>query len=236
VKNRVIAIWFFTIFFLVACQLLKPAPIASTQYPLPTGTHPFTSTPHFTLFTLAPPPSATYRIPVTTPEITATPIFAKVSTDKDLEFIIEKQIYPYPCFGYNFTKSPLTDINHASKLNFIEVDFQPDSKKYIVEEIANNANGNRKAWVACDNADNCKDKIYVQDNKSKKVYEIDWEDSMPWRPIQWITWINSDILTFLQSANPDQALVMAINFDERKVLYEAIIFPDYACITPTPTP
>jgi hypothetical protein len=195
---------------------------------------------HFEFETATPTPTpislATFRIPVTTPIITATPITAKVSTDEELNFIIRKRIYRYPCFGYNFAKEPLTEVNHASKLNFVEVNFQPDSQKYIVEELAYNTNGSRRAWIACDNGDHCEDKIYVQDNKTEKVYEITWEDQMLWRPIQWITWINNDILTLLQSANPDHALVMAINVDKREVLYEGIIFPDYVCTTPTPTP
>lgn len=217
---RVITFSFFTLFFLIACQPSKPIPV--------------TSTPHST--SALPSPSATFRIPVITPVTTATPIIAKVSTDKELSFIIQNQIYPYPCFGYNFAKAPLTDVNHASKLNFVEVNAQPDSREYLVEEIADNANRSRKAWVACNNADHCEDKIYIEDNKSKKVYEITWEDQMFWRPIQQITWINNDILTLLQSTNPDHALVMAINFDKREVLYEGIIFPDYACTAPTPTP
>ena len=210
----------------MACQ-------SSKQTPSPTETYFFTATPHFTF---TPSQSATFRIPEITPKITATPISAEIDTEEDLNLIIRKQIYPYPCFGYNFAKSPLTDVNHASELYFVKVDVQPNPQKYLVEEIADNANGSRKAWVACDNADHCEDKIYVQDNKSKEVYEITWEDQMFWRPIQWITWINNDILTLLQSANPDHALVMAINIEKREVLYQGIIFPDYACATSTPIP
>ena len=235
-KNREIAIYFFIVTILMACQPSKPMYNVSTQIPLPTETHFFTATPHFTVTPAHPSPSATFRIPEIMPKITATPIIAKIDTEEDLNFIIRKQIYPYPCFGYNFAKSPLTDVNHASELHFVEVDVQPDPKKYLVEEIADNANGSRKAWVACDNADHCEDKIYVQDVKSKKAYEITWEDQMFWRSIQWITWINDNILTLLQSANPDHALVMAINIDKREVLYQGIIFPDYACATSTPTP
>jgi hypothetical protein len=59
---------------------------------------------------------------------------------------------------------------------------------------------------------------------------------MPWRPIQWVTWINNDTLAFFQSSNPEQGQIIVINVDKREYLYAAIVFPDYACTTPTPTP
>lgn len=232
-KKRIIAFSFITTFFLIACQSSKPVPVFSTQTLIPTATRPFTATPQPTFYT--PVPLATFRILIQTPVITSTPIVAKISTAKDLNFVIQHQIYPYPCFGDNFAKAPLTDANHASKLNFVEVNVQLDSNKYLVEEIAENASGNQKAWVACNDADHCEDKLYVQEYKSEKVYEITWEGQMLWRPIQRITWINNDILTLLQSANPDQFLVMAINFAKREVLYEGIIFPENACAISTPT-
>ena len=220
--NRIaIAGWFILTLFVAACQ-------SSKQFFIPTETPILTSTPF--LFD-TPTPTTTKLI---TPKITATPILANINTDDDLKRLV-KQIYPFPCIGYNYAKAPLSDVNHASKLNFIEVDIHPDPKQYWVSEIADNIDGNRQAFVAC-KPEFCQEKIYVQDDKSQKVYEIDWEARMPWRPIQWVTWINNDTLAFLQSANPDHASIVVINFENKEVLYQAAIYPDYACTTPTIAP
>jgi len=220
--NRIaIAGWFILTLFVAACQSSKQVFI-STETPI------LTSTP---LLYDTPTPTTTKLI---TPKITATPILANINTDDDLKHLV-KQLYPFPCIGYNYAKAPVSDVNHASKLNFIEVDIHPDQKQYWVSEIADNIDGNRQAFVAC-KPELCQDKIYVQDDKSQKVYEIDWEARMPWRPIQWITWINNDTLAFLQSANPDHASIIVINFERKEVLYQAVIYPDYACTTPTPIP
>lgn len=231
IRNFVVTSTFFTVFFLVSCQSSSSTPVTSTQNVLPKAT--YLSTPN-TQFTFTPAPSAIFWVIEITPVITSTPVVVNVNTEKELNFVIRNQIYPYPCFGYNFAKAPLTDVNHASMLYFVEVNTQFDSKEYMVEEIADNQDGSRRAWVACNNANHCEDKIYVQDSESAQVYEITWEDQMFWRPIQGITWINTDILTLLQSANPDHALVMAIDVAKREVLYEGVIFPDYTCTTPNP--
>ena len=210
-KIIVIAAWLITVLILMACQSSSPSSI-----PLSSET------------------SASRAKVVITPKITATPIVAKISKDGDLEHLVE-QLYPMPCIGYNFAKAPLSDVNHASTLNFIEVDIQPDSNKYWISEVADSADGSRQAFVACE-PEFCQDKLYVSDHQTATVYEIDWEARMPWRPIQWVTWINNDIVAFLQSSNPDHALLLAINFDKREVLYEAVVFPDYYCATSSPTP
>ena len=213
--------------FLTACQSSAQV-LISTETPSITETPLFTTTPF-----LSDTPTQTQTVLII-PKITATPIIKSFNSDDDLKNLIN-QIYPFPCIGYNYAKAPLSDVNHASELTFIEVDVQPDPNKYWVSEIADNADGSRQAFVAC-KPDFCQDKIYVQDKKSQKVYEVDWDARMAWRPIQWITWINDSILVFLQSANPDHAMVLAVDFEKREVLYQAVVFPDYACRTPTPTP
>jgi hypothetical protein len=205
--------------FLSGCKAASQLPATPASTPIPSAVPTIVPT-------SVPTPTLTPTVLIT-PKITATPIVAMINTDDDLKRLV-KQIYPMPCIAYNFAKAPLSDVNHASKLNFIEVNIQPDPKHYWVSEIADNADGSCQAFVAC-RPEFCQDKIYVQDDETRKVYEIDWEARMPWRPIQWVTWINNDTFTFLQSSNPDQALMIVINFDKREVLYEAIIFPDNFC-------
>ncbi|MBN1451066.1 MAG: hypothetical protein JW963_08640 [Anaerolineales bacterium] len=225
-KRIEIVVWLIVTLFLAACQSLTQVSISTDTFLTGTPFHTSTS-----LLSDTPLPTATVLI---TPKITATPILATINTDDDLIRLIE-QIYLLPCIGFNFAESPPPDVLHVSKLNFIEVDVQPDPNIYWISEIADNADGSRQAFVACE-PEFCQDKLYIQDDKTEKVYEIDWESRMPWRPIQWVTWINNDILAFLQTSNPDHALLVAVNFDKREVLYEAVVFPDYYCATSTPTP
>ena len=226
VKRIAIAVCLILIPILAACRSsIQISGSIETPFLLETTSLTYTPVPSDT-----PIPTVTFLI---TPKITATPINASIETDDDLNQLIE-QLYPMPCIGFNFAKSTKTDVLHASKLNLIEVDLQPDSKQYWVSEVADNVDQSRRAFVAC-KPELCQDKIYVQNRKTGIVYEIDWDHRMPWRPIQWITWINNDTLSFLQSSNPDHALIIAINFDKSEVLYEAIVFPDYYCVTSTPT-
>jgi len=168
-----------------------------------------------------------------TPIITATPFNAIINADADVDQLIGK-IFPGLCIGFNFAEFPSVDLQ-PSKLEFIEADVQPDPKLYWVSEIADSADKSRQAFVAC-KPEFCQDKIYVKNANTGKVFEINWDARMPWRPIQWITWINSDILTFFQSSNPDHGLIIAVNVDKREVLYESVVFPDYVCSTSTLTP
>ena len=121
------------------------------------------------------------------------------------------------------------------KLEFLDVDIQPDSNVYWISEIADNVDKSRQAFVACE-PELCQDKIYVKDFESNNVFEINWEWRMPWRPIQWITWVNDDILVFFQSSNPWFGQIIAVDFIERNNLFAAVVYPDYYCSTPTPTP
>ena len=126
--------------FLTACQSSAQV-LISTETPSITETLLFTTTPF-----LSDTPTQTQTVLII-PKITATPIIKSFNSDDDLKNLIN-QIYPFPCIGYNYAKAPLSDVNHASELTFIEVDVQPDPNKYWVSEIADNADGSRQAFVA----------------------------------------------------------------------------------------
>ena len=175
-----------------------------------------------------PTPTATVMI---TPMITATPIVARIDSIADLDHLIH-EIYSYPCIGFNFAEFPSADLQ-PSRLEFIDTNIQPDSKLYWVSEIADNVDHSRQAFVACDPT-LCQDKIYVKVFNTTEEYEINWDARLPWRPIQDVTWINNNILAFFQSANPDHGLIVAVDVDRRKILYEAVVFPDYYCTPFTP--
>lgn len=209
---------------LSACQSL---PIISTSRKTPSPT----KKPLFTqpLALVPPTTTATWWV---TPKITATPVAAIVKTSDDLYNLLKK-LYPmYPCIGYNYANS--SSPQAISNLEFIEVDVQPEPKSYWVSEVADNFEKSRQAFVACE-PESCQDKIYVKFEQTEKVYEVDWEWRMPWRPIQLVIWINNDILEFFQSSNPEQGQIIVINVEKREYLYTAIVIPDNSCATPTPT-
>ena len=56
---------------------------------------------------------------------------------------------------------------------FIEVNILPDQNSYWVSEIADNIDKSRQAFVAC-KPEFCQEKLYVKDNETERVYEIDW--------------------------------------------------------------
>jgi hypothetical protein len=180
--------------------------------------------------TIVATPTATWWM---TPKVTATPIAAQLGTSDDLYHLLKKLYPECPCIGYNYANS--SSPQAVSKVEFIEVDIQPDSKLHWISEIADNIEKSLQAFVACE-PELCQDKIYIKDEKTQKVYEVNWEWRVPWRPIQWVTWINNDTLAFFQSSNPEQGQIIVINVDKREYLYAAIVFPDYFCTTPTPTP
>jgi hypothetical protein len=168
-----------------------------------------------------------------TPIITATPLLADISTETGLRSLLER-IYSYGCMAHNLAEPPFWVEPHVSALNITEADIDLDPIKYWISERADNIIGNYHAFVACDPS-LCQEKLYVLDDLARKTYEIDWEARMPWRPIQWITWINNDTLAFLQTANPENAELLAVNYQKREIVFEAVIYPSYYCATVTPT-
>lgn len=164
-NSAILVVWIFMGIILVACLPSEAVPVR-TQISLPTETRTPTSK---SLITDTLIPTA---IKLITPDITATPITAIVNSDDDMESLI-RQIYPeFPCIGYNYAKE--SSEKPPPKLDFVEVDIQPDSKLHWISEIAENANNSRQAFVACE-PELCQDKIYVKDFKSNKVFEINWE-------------------------------------------------------------
>jgi len=214
VKNFVIAICSTLTFMLVACQSTSPFALPS-KTPEPT---------------LTVSPTATQ---IFIPKVTATPVTASIGTDDEL-YLLLKKIYPMcPCVGMNYANT--SSENAPSELEFIEANIEPDPNHYWVSEIADNISKSHQAFVACDPGF-CQDKIYMADNNTHKVYEINWGWRMPSRPIQWVTWINNDSLAFFQSSNSQQGQIIVVDVNKRKYLFAAIVFPDYFCITRTPTP
>lgn len=177
-------------------------------------------------------PTATYKI--MTPVITATPFSETIEIEDDIERLV-RRLYTWwsPCIGYNYAKE--SSEMPSWELEFIDVDIQPDPQLYWVGEVADNLDGSRQAFVAC-SPDLCQPKIYVADNETEKVYEINWGARQPHRPISQVVWLNRSVLAFYQSVNPERAQISVVDFDEKEYLYGALIFPDYFCSTSTPTP
>jgi hypothetical protein len=224
VKSIVVAACLVMIIILAACQSVTPAPVP-IENPSPTTMPALTST---LLPSITPSPTATWWM---TPEITATPLNATIHTNKEMVSVI-KSLHPDECIGPNDLKLTSGDVPVPSPVKLIEVDQLPDPNIYYVEEIAVNIDSSRQAVVAC-MPDKCVDNVYVKDNKTDKVYEIDW-GRMPWRPIQRLIWINEDILMFGQSSNPHYGAIIAINFAKKEYQYFGMASDGCSQSTPTP--
>jgi len=219
-KSIVLVICFSIFVILVACQS------ASTGLPILTGTSASTSAPFLASDT--PIPTATVWV---TPQITATPRYALVRTDDDLKQVADDWAHRF-CVGQNEVGSS-SDWD-SSNLEFTEVAIQPDPNKYWVSEIADNLDNSLRAFVAC-TPDLCHNQIYVKDNKTGKVYEVDWKFRTTWRPIQQVQWVNYNTLIFFHNTDPTHGQVVAINFDKKEYIYSAVAYSKSNCPIATPT-
>lgn len=168
----------------------------------------------------------------TTPQVTATPIYLSFSDTGDkLESMIGRMYYEL-CIGQNEVGS--SDDWNSSSLKFIETDIQPDLNKYWVSEIANNLDNSLEAFVACE-PNSCSNQIYIKNNKTGEVFEVDWKLKDSWLPIQKVIWINYDTFMFFQSLDSTHGQIVAINFDKKEYRYSATAYPKSNCPIATPT-
>lgn len=163
-----------------------------------------------------------------TPMITATPI---TSTD-DISVLLQNP-FGWPCIGNNIVERP-SDIYTPANVEFIPSNIEPDSQKYWISELADSADKSQQAYVGCA-PEFCQQKVYVKDSQSN-IYEVNWDKRLPWRSIQRIVWIYNNTLAFYQSASPSYGEILAVNTQTRELVYEASVFPDFSCLTPTPIP
>jgi len=211
----VIAVLCFS-FILGSCTLMTR--VISTEVTVPTQNPPSIM------------PTVTWWV---TPQITATPISVTLNENIKIDDVI-KQLHPGICTSFNLaieTPQPV-DVPPPYTLKFIEVNEQPNPNLYYYEEIADNIDKSRQAFIAC-KPESCQDKVYVKENKTGKVYEIDF-GAMTWRPIQWLTWINNDTLVFAQSSNPHYGLIVAVNLDKKEYQYYGMATDE--CLQNTITP
>ena len=201
----------FVAFIMVACTPATKTISTSTATIMPSQT--------FTV--IASTPTATWWL---TPQITATPMNLAINTDDEIIGMLQK-IHPHECFGQNETD--------PTSLKFNEINEMPDSSVYYVEEVADNINNSRRAIVACV-PDKCVDFVYVKDNVTGNVYQIDWGGRMDWRPIQRLIWIDQDVLLFDQSANPHFGHIFVIDVAQKEFKYFGM--SSDRCLQSTPTP
>ena len=206
------------VFIVVACA---PAAIpVSTETALPTTT--------FTPVT--PTPTPTWWV---TPAVTATPLDLTLTTKGKIDSIIE-QLHPGICTGINLAAltPPPRDVPPPPALTLTEIEVSPNPESHYVSEIADNLDKSRQAFIACD-PEKCVDVLYIKESKTGKVYEINF-GIMPWRPIQWLTWINKDALVVAQSSNPHYGLMAIIDFNKQEYVYYGMAMECWESPTPKP--
>lgn len=190
-----------------------------------------TVTPSQAFTPIPPTPTPTWWM---TPEITATPLDLVLDTNTNIRDVI-MQLHPDMMAGMNIAilTPPPRDVP-PSPLEIIEVNDPPDPNSYYFEEIADNIDNSRRAFVAC-KPDKCVDNLYIRDNQTGRVYVIDF-GAMTWRPIIWLSWINKDTLIFGQSSSPHYARILAIDFPRKVYQYYGMACDQYQCPQSTPTP
>jgi hypothetical protein len=163
------------------------------------------------------PVNSEMRIPI----ITSTPFNFLLDSDKEISDRI-KQLYSISCLGPDLsTITPPSDVPVPTELQILEVDIAPDTSNYWIFEIADNYEKNYQAFIAC-KPDNCQKKLYVSEIEVNRVYEIDWGPDLP-RGIEHIVWINNAVFAFYQSSSPNYGRIIAINFEEKKYVYFAVV-------------
>jgi hypothetical protein len=186
--------------------------------------------PSLTISSPSPTPTATWWV---TPVITATPLDVVFDSNMTVEKVI-RQMHPGICTGSNLAIAPPPpkDLPFPFPLKFVQVEGAPDRTSYYFHEIADNIDGSRQAFIAC-NPEECQDKVYVRDTTTEEVLEIEF-GAVPGRPILWLAWINRDTLVFTQSSNPHYGLVVVIDFDKRQYQYYGMASDECSGRTPSP--
>jgi len=177
------------------------------------------------------PPTLTPTLWIT-PEITATPLNLVLSIQGEIDSLIE-QLHPGLCLLPNLAieTPPPVDVPSPYELEFTQIETPPNPNSHYVSEIAINIDHSREAFIACE-PEHCVDNVYVKDNETGEVYEVNF-GAMPWRPLQWLIWVNEDTFIVAQSSNPHYGLFVAINFTRQEYEYFGMA---YECLQVTPTP
>ena len=205
----------FVVFILVACvPKASPAPTKTT---IPSQT----STPFL------PTPTSTPTIQW----VLVTPL--NLPSDKSGEiFSIIDQLHPTLCVGENLLTSNLTPLepgHRVSSLTFTEISALPVPNPKYNNERADNIDKSRTALTGCQPR-NC-GKLYVQDNKAGRFYEINVGATTTDRPFDYLQWINKD--TFIV-AQPGHLWVLFVAINVARQQYEYYGWTSGCHPTPTP--
>lgn len=163
-----------------------------------------------------------------TPILTATPIVPSDTTMEEAKNIID-QLYKVD------SQCRLDILNtkdvHVQKpnLTFQTSEIRPNPEKFWISEIADNPTKTLRAFVACD-PNLCQQALFLENRDNGIVYEMNWEGRIPYRPISQITWIGNDLITFVHSTNPNDAIIATIQTTEEKFIFYWLVH--YPCKQP----
>ena len=178
--------------------------------------------PTSTLFWITPVPPLT-ALPTITPKIIEP--FIPNSSDTDISNIIV-QIYSIEpaCTHSVFIDDP--DIK--SKVKFLDI-AEPDSLNIKwVQAISYSPDKSHQAYIACvstsPDSQGCSDHVYIKNNSSGKVFDIEFYGHQSWRPVFGVIWIGNNIVAFTENANPQVDTIYAVDLNKVEYAYLSLYY------------
>ncbi|BCY16491.1 hypothetical protein hrd7_03400 [Leptolinea sp. HRD-7] len=177
--------------------------------------------PQLTTNTPASPQISTQEELITS-RVTATPQNFDLQNDDEITEFVRKS-HPGMCPAINLVENPEPDfMPPPPAVTVSEVAAFPDTRSFDVSEMADNSDGTLRAVIACE-GERCVDNIYVKNQKTGKVYIVNFGAEQG-RPLQWLVWLNRDTFLIIQSLSPHTGLVAAIDFTQRKFVHYGMGF------------
>jgi len=178
--------------------------------------------PTSTIFWITPIASPT-RNPTITPRVIEP--FIPYNGSDDISNIIV-QIYPIKpeCAHSVFIDDP----DLKTKIKFHKVAEPNKLDISWVQAISHSPDQSRQAYIACvsgsTESQGCSDHVYVKNESSGDVIEIEFHGHLSWRPIFNITWIGNDVITFTENSSPQVDTIYAIDLVEKEYLYYSLYY------------
>ncbi len=178
--------------------------------------------PTSTIFWITPVASP-FGQPTITPRVIEP--FVPNNGTEDISNIIV-QIYPIKpeCAHSVFMDDP--DIK--TKVKFLDVAEPNKLDISWVQAISYSPDKNRQAYIACvtdsTESQGCSDHVYVKNESSGEVFEIEFHGHQSGRPIFNITWIGNDVIAFTENSSPQVDTIYAIDLAKKEYLYYSLYY------------
>ena len=217
-KNKKFIPAFILFLFLISCvsqrNLATTESAATAEIPA--------ITPTSTVFWITPVFSLT-ELPTMTPRVIEP--FIPGANDSDISDIIV-QIYSIEpaCTHSIFIDNP----SIKTKVKFLNV-AEPDKLDIKwVQAISYSPDKSQQAYIACvatsPDSQGCSDHVFIKNNSTGKVFDIEFYGHESWRPVFGVTWIGNNIVAFTENANPQVDTIYAVDLNKVEYVYLSLYY------------